>query len=610
MRIRHLPNTLINQIAAGEVVERPSAVVKELVENAIDAKSSSIEIRIENGGKSLISIQDDGEGMSRVELVAALDRHATSKLPSDDLLNILHLGFRGEALPSIASVSRMSIDSFSEEEQEGWKITCEGGNKGEPSPSSRPKGTKVEVRDLFYATPARLKFLKTDRSESQAVKDIISRLAMTVPEIAIRLDMDGKTIFNLPSQSEQERLFEIMGRDFSKNVMPIEAEREGVNLTGWASLPTMNRGNSLSQFLFVNGRAVKDRLLLGAIKGAYSDVIARDRFPMAVLFLTLPPHEVDVNVHPAKAEVRFRDAAMIRGMIVSALRHGIHQYSTRTADVGEAQAVSYLTSASVPKYTGGGGKGYSSSYGSAGARGSLLQSYMPSGFAEPQAAPVVAPTSFENMMPSARYEREEDVSPAPETEEYPLGAARAQIHENYIIAQSREGLVIIDQHAAHERLVYERLKAQQDENGIVTQRLLVPELIEMSDKHIDLLLEEQEALSSFGLEIEAFGNGTLALRSVPSLLGEKADLKQLMNNLADELEEHGTVEKIKEELYAILSRTACHGSIRSGRRMQVDEMNHLLREMESTPLSGQCNHGRPTYVKLSLQEIEKLFKRT
>ena len=610
MRIRHLPNTLINQIAAGEVVERPSAVVKELVENAIDAKASSIEIRIENGGKSLISIQDDGEGMSRDELIAALDRHATSKLPSDDLLNILHLGFRGEALPSIASVSRMSIDSFSHEEQEGWKITCEGGNKGEPAPSSRPKGTKVEVRDLFYATPARLKFLKTDRSESQAVKDIISRLAMTVPRIAIRLDMDGKTIFNLPSQSEQERLFEIMGRDFSKNVMPIEAEREGVQLTGWASLPTMNRGNSLSQFLFVNGRAVKDRLLLGAIKGAYSDVIARDRFPMAVLFLTLPPYEVDVNVHPAKAEVRFRDAAMIRGMIVSALRHAIHQYSTRTADVGEAQAVSYLTSASIPKYAGGGGRGYVSSYGSAGARNNLFQSYTPSGFAEPQAAPVVAPTSFENMMPSARYEREEAPSSTSETEEYPLGAARAQIHENYIIAQSREGLVIIDQHAAHERLVYERLKAQQDENGIVTQRLLVPELIEMSDKYIDLLLEEQEALSSFGLEIEAFGNGTLALRSVPSLLGEKADFKQLMNDLADELEEHGTVEKIKEELYAILSRTACHGSIRSGRRMQVDEMNHLLREMESTPLSGQCNHGRPTYVKLSLQEIEKLFKRT
>jgi DNA mismatch repair protein MutL len=609
MRIRHLPNTLINQIAAGEVVERPSAVVKELVENAIDAKASSIEIRIENGGKSLISIQDDGEGMSRDELIAALDRHATSKLPSDDLLNILHLGFRGEALPSIASVSRMSIDSFSHEEQEGWKITCEGGNKGEPAPSSRPKGTKVEVRDLFYATPARLKFLKTDRSESQAVKDIISRLAMTVPQLAIRLDMDGKTIFNLPSQSEQERLFEIMGRDFSKNVMPVEAEREGVHLTGWASLPTLNRGNSLSQFLFVNGRAVKDRLLLGAIKGAYSDVIARDRFPMAVLFLTLPPQEVDVNVHPAKAEVRFRDAAMIRGMIVSALRHGIHQYSTRTADVGEAQAVSYLSSASLPRYTGGGGRGYSSSYGTSSARNNLFQSYTPSGFAEPQAAPVVAPTSFENMMPSARYEQEEP-APVNETDEYPLGAARAQIHENYIIAQSKEGLVIIDQHAAHERLVYERLKAQQDENGIVTQRLLVPELIEMSDKHIDLLLEEQEALSSFGLEIEAFGNGTLALRSVPSLLGEKADFKQLMNDLADELEEHGTVEKIKEELYAILSRTACHGSIRSGRRMQVDEMNHLLREMESTPLSGQCNHGRPTYVKLSLAEIEKLFKRT
>jgi DNA mismatch repair protein MutL len=326
----------------------------------------------------------------------------------------------------------------------------------------------------------------------------------------------------------------------------------------------------------------------------------------------LPTYEVDVNVHPAKAEVRFRDAAMIRGMIVSALRHAIHQYSTRTADVGEAQAVSYLSSASIPKYAGGGGRGrgYVSSYGFAGARSNLFQSYTPSGFAEPQTAPVVAPTSFENMMPSARYEREEAPSSTPETEEYPLGAARAQIHENYIIAQSREGLVIIDQHAAHERLVYERLKAQQDENGIVTQRLLVPELIEMSDKHIELLLEEQEALSSFGLEIEAFGNGTLALRSVPSLLGEKADFKQLMNDLADELEEHGTVEKIKEELYAILSRTACHGSIRSGRRMQVDEMNHLLREMEATPLSGQCNHGRPTYVKLSLAEIEKLFKRT
>lgn len=613
MRIRHLPNTLINQIAAGEVVERPSAVVKELVENSIDAKASSVAIKIENGGKSLISIQDNGIGMDREELAVALDRHATSKLPSDDLLNITHLGFRGEALPSIASVSRMQIASYSQETQEAWQIKCEGGIKSEVSPSSMHQGTKIEVRDLFYATPARLKFLKSDRSENQAVKDIVARLAMTVPDIAVQLDVDGKSVFNLPSQTMKDRLFEIMGRDFSENSMLIEAERDDVKLTGWASLPTLHRGNSLSQYLFVNGRAVKDRLLLGAIKGAYSDVMSRDRYPMAVLCLDLPAHEVDVNVHPAKAEVRFRDSAKIRGMIVSALRHAIHENSQRAADIGEAQAVSYLqTPPPSAQRTYGGA--YRNAYGSHHQQAIAKEFLAPQGFAEEarlQDRPSpdsMSSHQFSQMMPSARYEsisQEKSID-----DEYPLGAARAQIHENYIIAQSKEGLVIIDQHAAHERLVYETLKRQQEESGIVSQRLLVPALVEMQDKYIDLLIEHQDDLMKFGLEFEPFGAQTLALRSVPSEFGEKVDYHSMMQDVADELEEHGTSEKIQEALYAILSRAACHGSIRSGRRMQVEEMNHLLREMEKTPLSGQCNHGRPTYIKLSLQEIEKLFKRT
>lgn len=591
MRIRYLPETLINQIAAGEVIERPAAAVKELVENSIDAGATQIDISIREGGKSLIVITDNGHGMNRDELRAALDRHATSKLPGNDLLDIKHMGFRGEALPSIGAVSRLKI-STREQSGEAWEISIEGGKKSDSAPSSHPNGTRVEVRDLFYATPARLKFMKSERSEYLAVKDIVTRLAMAFPQVAFRLINDDKEALHFPALLDaQERLGSILGREFRDNSLPINAEREGIKLTGFAGLPTLHRGTSQYQYLFVNGRAVRDKLLQGCVRAAYADVMARDRYAVLALFLHVPASEVDVNVHPAKAEVRFRDAAMVRGLIVSALKHALLQGGFQSSSSVSDYALGKLRPANI------------SSPALPLARHS--SSYAPSRYAYGNLAEAAAMDYAPQMeiTPSARAE--EPVAAV--IESYPLGAARAQIHENYIIAQSENGLVIVDQHAAHERLVYERFKAQMTRHGIEKQGLLTPEIIEIDDAQ--RLLTYQSEFSKSGLEIESFGPNAIAVQSIPAILSGRADVTKLIRDLADDILENDHAGGVEERINAILSTMACHGSIRSGRRMNAEEMNALLRQMEETPMSGQCNHGRPTYIELKLNDIERLFGR-
>lgn len=602
MRIRYLPENLINQIAAGEVIERPAAAVKELVENAIDAGATFITIDIRSGGKESIVIADDGHGMSRDELSAAVDRHATSKLPSDDLLNIQHFGFRGEALASIASVASMSIKTR-EKDGEAWELEVKNGKKSEPSPSSHPKGTQIEISDLFSLTPARLKFLKTERAEFGAIKDTITRLAMANHNISFTLTHDGKKSLNLPATLDQRaRLSSLLGKEFGENSFEIETEREGIQLSGYASLPTLHRGTGQYQYLFVNGRAVKDKLLTGAVRGAYADVLHRGRHPIVALFVDLNSEDVDVNVHPAKAEVRFKDPAIVRGMIVSALKHGIHEHGFQTSSTVSDFALDKLKPANEA-YT----PSLPMSRGSNPAVPRYFNPVPPRQMAEaaqnfyaPDASPIGT------IAPSARAEEISTESPE---QDYPLGAARAQIHENYIIAQSENGLVIVDQHAAHERLVYERFKAQVEERGIEKQGLLTPEIVELGEVGQERLLKHRDVLSKLGLDLEPFGAGAIAVQSIPSLLGGRVDVQNLIQNLADDLAEHDHAGGLEERLNEVLSTMACHGSIRSGRRMNADEMNALLRQMEATPLSGQCNHGRPTYVELNLKDIEKLFGR-
>lgn len=599
MRIRHLPEILVNQIAAGEVIERPAAALKELVENAIDAGSSNIEVTIEDGGKSLIVVRDDGHGMSAEDLEAALDRHATSKLPDDDLLNIKHMGFRGEALPSIGAVSRLKI-STRDQGKDAWEISVAGGKKSEISPSSHPKGTQVEIRDLFYATPARLKFMKSERAEYMAVKDVLTRLSMGFPQISFKLIHDGKEKMNhhavLDSQS---RLASILGKEFGENSMQIEAEREDIKLSGFASLPTLHRGTAQYQYLFVNGRPVQDKLLKGCIRGAYADVLARDRHPIVALFLNVPATQVDMNVHPAKTEVRFRDPGIVRGLIVSALKHALMEGGFRSSNHISMGALSKLSPANMS----GPAMPYRSS---AHSYGGANSGYGNLAEATHQAAQM---NWNADIMPSARAELQPAFMAETEPQNFPLGAARAQIHENYIIAQTTDGLMIIDQHAAHERLVYEKFKTQTAENGIEKQGLLTPEIIQMEDVQAERLLSHSETLSKLGLDIEPFGAGAIAVQSIPSLLGGRIDVQKLIIDLIDELDERDDIQGLEERINHILSTMACHGSVRSGRRMNADEMNALLRQMEETPLSGQCNHGRPTYVELKLNDIEKLFGR-
>lgn len=606
MRIRYLPETLINRIAAGEVIERPFAAVKELVENAIDAGATKIEVSLRDGGKSLIVVRDNGCGMSREDLIAAVDRHATSKLKGEDLLNIASLGFRGEALASIGAVSRLKIATRENDGGgEGWEIAVEGGRKSDPAPSAHPAGTQIEVRDLFYATPARLKFLKTERAEFMAVKDTLLRLAMAFPATGFRLSADEKESMNYPAgQTPQERLSAILGQDFGENAMRIEAEREGIALSGFAALPTYHRGTSQYQYLFVNGRPVRDKLLHGCVRAAYADVLHRDRHPVLALFLNLPAGEVDVNVHPAKAEVRFRDPALVRGLLVSALKHALHAHGQQASSAVSVHALGAFRSSgssapTLPLYRPAQKAvpyAYATARHHAGLSEAVHQAYAPQEFS----GAVIAPSARAEAIAPERFE---------EPEAFPLGAARAQIHENYIVAQSERGLVLIDQHAAHERLVYERFKAQLQERGVEKQGLLLPEIVDLGESEAERLLRHAPDLARLGLEIEPFGAGAVAVQAVPALLGGRMDTQRLIRDLADEVTEYERAQGLEARINAMLSTMACHGSVRSGRRMNVEEMNALLRQMEATPLSGQCNHGRPTYIELSLADIEKLFGR-
>lgn len=590
--IRQLDEATANRIAAGEVVERPASAVKELVENALDAGARRIDIVIEGGGKRLIRVCDDGCGMAPEDLPLALSRHATSKIDGTDLLAIRSFGFRGEALPSLGAVGRLTVISRIRG-AEGAAITVTGGRMAAVRPSAANPGTLVELRDLFFATPARLKFLRGDRAETLAVADCVRRLAMAEPFVGFTLSADGKEIFR--ADAEQGELFDalrirlsrVMGRDFIDNCIPIDAERDGLRLAGFAALPTYSRGAAVAQHLYVNGRPVRDRLLTGALRAGYMDVLAAGRHPAAVLYLSCDPQLVDVNVHPAKAEVRFRDPQAARGLLVAALRHALAGAGHRASStLGDATAAAFSPGSRPP----------------AGAR-ALPMPPRPSGAAIGAALALQAPMPGFAETPSARAE-----DPAEDPATAPLGAARAQIHENYILAQTDDGLVIVDAHAAHERLVYERLKAQAAATGIARQALLIPEIVDLPEADAARILAIAADLAALGLVVEPFGGGAVAVREVPAMLA-RLDARALIRDILDDLADQGASDRLRGRIEAVLSSMACHGSVRSGRRMTAEEMNALLREMERTPRSGQCNHGRPTWVKLRLSDIERLFGR-
>ncbi|OWY07757.1 DNA mismatch repair protein MutL [Thioclava sp. F42-5] len=617
--IRQLDDAAANRIAAGEVVERPASAVKELVENALDAGASRVAVEYCDGGKTLIRVTDDGCGMTAEDLPLALSRHATSKIDGSDLLNIHTFGFRGEALPSLGAVGRLTITSRVDG-LDAFQISVAGGQIGPVKPAALNRGTVVELRDLFFATPARLKFMRTDRAEAQAIADVMKRLAMAEPYVSFTLTdvSNGKSREIFRADGEQgelfdalsERLARVIGRAFSDNAVKIDAEREDIRLTGYAALPTYSRGAAVEQFLFVNGRPVRDKQLTGALRAAYMDFLSRERHPAACLFLTCEPERVDVNVHPAKAEVRFREAATVRGLIVTGLRHALaqagHRASSTVSDATLGAMRPEPTADQPPRI-------YQMDRPSLGAMRSSYSAqaplpdpaYQPPSYPQPSFQEAPAP-SFD-YAPSARAEAPAPAEPA--LTEKPLGAARAQVHENYIIAQTERGIVIVDQHAAHERLVYEKLKGQMAENGVPAQALLIPEIVELSQGDAALLLEHADALSRLGLTIEPFGGSAIAVRETPAVLGE-INAEGLLRDVLDELSDLGDSQLVQAKIEAVLSRMACHGSIRSGRQMRADEMNALLRQMEATPHSGQCNHGRPTYVELKLSDIERLFGRT
>jgi len=587
--IRQLDEVAINRIAAGEVVERPASAVKELVENALDAGASRISIDYTDGGKTLIRITDDGCGMTAADLPLALSRHATSKIDGSDLLNIRSFGFRGEALPSLGSVGRLTITSRTATD-DAAQITCNGGHIAPAKPAALTRGTVVELRDLFHATPARLKFLRTDRAESQAIHEVVKRLAMAEPTVGFTLSEitpDGpRAILRLdPEQGDlfdalHRRLTRLLGTDFTANAMPIDATRDGLTLKGYAALPTYSRGSSTQQFLFVNGRPVTDRLLYGALRAAYFDVLSRDRHPAAVLNLIVDPGSVDVNVHPAKAEVRFREPDAARSLIITAIRTALSGAGHRASTTVATETLkAFRPEFHQPTQS---------------TLATAFAAQAPQGFAESPQARIAEPLA-------------QPVGEASATTN-PLGAARAQLHENWIIAQTDTGIVIVDQHAAHERLVYERLKSELATKGIARQPLLIPEIITLSPADAALLLSATAALAEAGLIIEPFGGTAIALTETPAILGP-VNGEALLRDILDELTDSGHTAQTRARIDAVLSRMACHGSVRSGRQMRPEEMNALLREMEATPNSGQCNHGRPTYVELKLHDIERLFGR-
>lgn len=625
--VRRLDPVLVDRIAAGEVVERPAAAVKELVENAVDAGARAIAVEIEAGGRRLIRVVDDGRGMSAEDLALAVERHATSKLPDGDLMAIATLGFRGEALPSIGAVSRLTLTTRPAGAPSGLTLTVDAGLKGTVAPAPAPVGTRVEVRDLFVATPARLKFLKSDRAEALAVAEVVKRLAVAHPHIRFTLSGEGVGTLVCPPEPDgaeglARRLAKVIGRDFAENAAPVEAAREGFALSGLVGLPTYHRGNGQAIHFVVNGRPVRDKLLLGAVRGAYADVMASDRHPALALFVACDPRLVDVNVHPAKTEVRFRDPGLVRALVVSAIRDALARAGHRAATTVGARTLAALrphTGASLSSWTRPptprpepidrswqAPAGFAEEFGR--------------GFGEHPQAPYAAPAqpSFAGIGPSAdtraaaadldAEEREEAVAAA---EDHPLGAAKAQLHDTYILAQTRDGIVLVDMHAAHERLVYERLKREREGGAVARQLLLIPEIVELDDADAARLADAAEALESVGLVLEGFGPGAVCVRETPAALG-RPDVRALVRDLADalgEAEEADAGDPLARRRDAVLSRMACHGSIRAGRRLKPEEMDALLREMEATPLSGQCNHGRPTHVALKLSDIERLFGR-
>ena len=617
MPIRRLPPETVNRIAAGEVVERPASAVKELVENALDAGASRIEVQVDQGGLSRILVADDGQGLNREELGLAIERHATSKLAPDaqgewDLLHISTLGFRGEALPSIGSVARLTLTSRPKAGGDAYALLVEGGRVGQaqPAPFPGPHGARVEVRDLFFATPARLKFMKSERAEAMAITEEVKRQAMAHEAVAFALDVDGRRVLRLTAEhpgpeGRLKRLAAVLGEDFKDNALLIDQTREGVRLSGYAGLPTFSRGNAAHQYLFVNGRPVRDRLLQGALRAAYADFLARDRHPLAALYLDLDPRELDVNVHPAKAEVRFRDPGLVRGLMIGALRHGLagagHQASTTVANAAlgsfrpEGQPhIPYRGSNHAPGFSAW----QAGNWTPAPPRGpapslpglAAVSARVERGFEEPAAD--YAPPCAQVFDPL----------------DQPLGAARAQLHETYILAQTRDGFVIVDQHAAHERLVYEQMKDQIAAGGVARQALLLPEVVSLDPAEAERVVARAEELAELGLVIESFGPGAILVRETPALLGE-ADVQGLLRDIADDLAENDQALALKERLGEVCGTLACRGSVRAGRRLSAAEMNALLRQMEVTPHSGQCNHGRPTYVELKLADIEKLFGR-
>ncbi len=606
MTIKQLSETLINQIAAGEVIERPASAAKELIENALDAGATRIEIATAGGGKALLRVSDNGSGMEQADLELAIKRHCTSKI-SDTLDDIRTLGFRGEALPSIGSVARLSIASRRVGSAGGAEIAVAGGKVLHLRPAAANPGTIVEVRDLFFATPARLKFLKTEKAEAAAITEVVKRMAIAFPQVRFVLSGSDRSTLEFPATGDDRlaRMAQVLGKDFKDNAIELDAEREDVRLTGFAGVPTFNRGNSAHQYAFVNGRPVQDKLILSAIRGAYAETIPSRRYPIAVLSITLDPALLDVNVHPAKSDVRFRDPGLVRGLIVGAIREALAREGDRAATTGADGMLRAFTSGFQP--------GWRPSAPSAPwtPEASPSRPYQPAatngyGFRErPQAA-------FDGLtMPTARAESTPFVEPTQSEEpaRFPLGAARAQLHENYIVAQTDDGLVIVDQHAAHERLVFEEMRKALHSKRLSSQVLLIPEIVDLPEEDCDRLMVFADELGELGLAIERFGPGAIAVRETPAMLGE-VDAQGLIRQLADEIAEWDTASGLAAKLEYVAATMACHGSVRSGRRLRPEEMNALLRQMEATPGSGQCNHGRPTYIELKLSDIERLFGRS
>jgi DNA mismatch repair protein MutL len=595
--IHILPDALANQIAAGEVVERPASVVKELVENALDAGATEINVIAEDAGLGRLSVSDNGFGIPKDELPLALSRHATSKISkTEDLFQIMSLGFRGEALPSIGSVSRFKLTSRAEGQAEAWQVTCIGGAMEAPKPAARPQGTTVEVADLFYNTPARRKFLKSLRTEQEHINDVVVRLALANPGCSFTLSADGREVLRFDGaqgdllEDYLPRLGSFLGRDFVSNALAIDAGRDDLHLSGFVSLPTFNVGSARRQYLFVNGRPVKDRVLLSALKQAYHDLLAKDRHPVAVLFLDVPPTLVDVNVHPAKAEVRFRNSGDVFALIRGGVRRGLDSASQKVSNTGATSALNKFAAPTAVQHTF-----------------STMNSMpvRPQYVSEEQRA---AATDFQ-APPQARTPEEGHITHAVNAyNEYPMGAAVAQIHGTYILAQTSHGMIMVDQHAAHERLVYERLKAQVLHKTVERQALLLPEVVELPATDVSMIADHQDDLAAIGLEVEPFGPQAVSVRATPALLGNM-NAASLVRDLVDDLHELGAGQTLMTKLEETLSTMACHGSIRANRKLSIEEMNALLRQMEETPNSAQCNHGRPTYVELALPDIERLFGR-